>query len=291
MAVFGHWPTKAAGSLSSMLTMRVPVLSKRAEQVSQQNAIPYTPERSGGFVGVDPLADKYPGWGPYVYCLNNPLIYWAPNGEDVYGVNDEGEIMLLLHDEEMEEDILYSMSIDEDGDGGLVLNDTDQDKNSEFNYETDGVSLADGSFDFNKNVEKIDGRETGFQMKDTESAYKAFEFIAKNTKVEFGLIDFKDDKLGALLMTNHNDSKLAMPGTLNKIDRKYPVEASIHNHPKNSPPSDYWKDGKHKGDVGHAQRYSSSGSYIKHGVYAAGTGLYYSYSSTGSQGSVPWDKR
>lgn len=33
------------------------------------------------FINVDPMADKYPGWGPYVYCHNNPLIYIDPTGE------------------------------------------------------------------------------------------------------------------------------------------------------------------------------------------------------------------
>ena len=29
--------------------------------------------RIGRFLGVDPLADKYPGWNPYHYTLNNPV--------------------------------------------------------------------------------------------------------------------------------------------------------------------------------------------------------------------------
>ncbi len=35
----------------------------------------------GQFISVDPLADKYPGWGAYVYCANNPLKYIDPTGE------------------------------------------------------------------------------------------------------------------------------------------------------------------------------------------------------------------
>jgi hypothetical protein len=31
---------------------------------------------------VDPLADKYCGWSPYTYTLNNPVIYVDPDGRD-----------------------------------------------------------------------------------------------------------------------------------------------------------------------------------------------------------------
>ena len=34
------------------------------------------------WLSVDPLADKYPGWSPYNYCLNNPLIIVDPDGMD-----------------------------------------------------------------------------------------------------------------------------------------------------------------------------------------------------------------
>ena len=32
------------------------------------------------WLSVDPLSDKYPGWSPYNYCLNNPLKYIDPDG-------------------------------------------------------------------------------------------------------------------------------------------------------------------------------------------------------------------
>jgi uncharacterized protein RhaS with RHS repeats len=43
----------------------------------------------GRFIGVDPLADKYPSWSPYHYTLNNPLRYLDPDGRDVVVLNDE----------------------------------------------------------------------------------------------------------------------------------------------------------------------------------------------------------
>ena len=35
------------------------------------------------FTSVDPLASKYPGWSPYVYCLDNPMKFVDPDGRDV----------------------------------------------------------------------------------------------------------------------------------------------------------------------------------------------------------------
>ena len=32
---------------------------------------------------VDPMAEKYYGWSPYVYCLNNPMKYMDPDGNQV----------------------------------------------------------------------------------------------------------------------------------------------------------------------------------------------------------------
>ncbi|WP_309846869.1 RHS repeat-associated core domain-containing protein [Chryseobacterium sp. SLBN-27] len=32
------------------------------------------------WLNVDPLAEKYPSWSPYVYCGNNPINYIDPDG-------------------------------------------------------------------------------------------------------------------------------------------------------------------------------------------------------------------
>jgi len=57
----------------------------------------------GEFTSVDPLADKYPGWGPYVYCVNNPLVYWDPTGEDVVYFGEDGdEITRIISEERFE---------------------------------------------------------------------------------------------------------------------------------------------------------------------------------------------
>lgn len=41
------------------------------------------------WLGVDPLADKYPDVSPYVYCEDNPLMYVDPDGEKLHLSGDE----------------------------------------------------------------------------------------------------------------------------------------------------------------------------------------------------------
>jgi RHS repeat-associated protein len=42
----------------------------------------YAPEL-GRFTAVDPLASKYPGLSPYVYCANNPMKFVDPDGRQI----------------------------------------------------------------------------------------------------------------------------------------------------------------------------------------------------------------
>jgi len=46
----------------------------------------YLSDRSSMWYSVDPLAEKYPNYSPYVYCMNNPIKYIDPDGKEVYMV-------------------------------------------------------------------------------------------------------------------------------------------------------------------------------------------------------------
>jgi len=51
----------------------------------------YYDPKLGRFIAVDPLAGKYPEWSPYVYCMNNPLMYVDPNGDSLTDTNNDAK--------------------------------------------------------------------------------------------------------------------------------------------------------------------------------------------------------
>jgi len=50
----------------------------------------YLSDRSSIWYSVDPLAEKYPNYSPYVYCKNNPVLYIDPDGRDWYRHDESG---------------------------------------------------------------------------------------------------------------------------------------------------------------------------------------------------------
>ena len=49
----------------------------------------YLSDRSSIWYSVDPLAEKFPNYSPYVYCKNNPVIYIDPDGRWPKAVHHE----------------------------------------------------------------------------------------------------------------------------------------------------------------------------------------------------------
>ena len=61
----------------------------------------YDPSVSGIWLSVDPMADKYPDFSPYAYCVWNPVKLVDPSGDTCKFANDEDEKyvrQLLDHD-------------------------------------------------------------------------------------------------------------------------------------------------------------------------------------------------
>lgn len=49
----------------------------------------YYDSKWGIWLGVDLMSDKYPGWSPFTYCLNNPVKIVDPDGNEGYEIDQE----------------------------------------------------------------------------------------------------------------------------------------------------------------------------------------------------------
>ncbi len=55
----------------------------------------YLAESSSRWLSPDPLAAKYPQFSPYVFCLNNPILFVDPDGKEVIATSPAAMQMIL----------------------------------------------------------------------------------------------------------------------------------------------------------------------------------------------------
>ncbi len=56
----------------------------------------YYDAKIGRWLSVDPLVEKYPSVSPYVYCQNNPIMAFDPNGLWVFSLQNEARYIIPL---------------------------------------------------------------------------------------------------------------------------------------------------------------------------------------------------
>ncbi|MDP4184002.1 MAG: RHS repeat-associated core domain-containing protein [Bacteroidota bacterium] len=115
---------------------------------------------------VDPKAEKYSSWSPYVYCLDNPLRYIDPNGKDVYSVDKDGNIKLKRRNNKDYDRIKAK---------GTLFNSIKVDKNVMAGMKTKTINtVKDGTVSLTK-----------FHINGAKKGESFFQFMAKNTNVEW----------------------------------------------------------------------------------------------------------
>ncbi|MDO4197230.1 MAG: RHS repeat-associated core domain-containing protein, partial [Prevotellaceae bacterium] len=106
-------------SMPTTATNRWRFAGKEIQPLGSTGWIDFGARQYDSFLGrwttVDPLAEKYPGISPYLYCAGNPVNYVDPDGNslsthtDKYGVVqrviDDGDLGVYRHDGDAEQTI------------------------------------------------------------------------------------------------------------------------------------------------------------------------------------------
>jgi hypothetical protein len=170
-------------------------------------AYAYRAENTSRWLSPDPLAEKYPEYSPYVFCVNNPIRIIDPDGMDIWEINKQGQINWI---EESKTHVLYAL--DDKGkrtDNSITVNDRgilDQlttDRNSQFNYAEVGKGGANDVFN-------------------------VFKFAADNTNVEWVVHKYENDGEKYTIGTMHHDAKA---GSWSDYEIPNQPAATLHSHP------------------------------------------------------------
>ena len=227
----------------------------------------YYDPRLSVWMSVDPLAEKYPNVGSYVYCKNSPVMRIDPDGRDDFEINSTGKIINRI--ENKDRDAFFIVELNEEGD----YNRTGQ--HIEFEYKTVKVSPKFKGYDV-------------YEVKQKDKGVKLFEFFADNTKVEWGMVKYLNNNV--TITTSHCERSLK--GNVGELIKELKlvgsVESITHSHPGGTPyPSGL--DSK-KSDIGAAKAYEERYGNVLLYIYLPGIdkGVRENYIKYNSQ-SLPID--
>lgn len=181
--------------------------------------------RIGRWQSIDPAAEKFPEIGTYVYCHNNSVNAIDPDGKTDYKVSKDGTL------------VKASPFTD-----ALKKFFGFKDKNDRIfaaNRDVEPVKLAAGSVGElkNKNYKDEQGKiQNGqyFTIENKTEADKAFNFLAKNTDVEWSQIDSKDKQGGQSTISTSHQNDVEYLGTslgVEIINSGDEISEMTHSHP------------------------------------------------------------
>jgi RHS repeat-associated protein len=161
------------------------------------------------FTTQDPLSEKYYSLSPYMYCAGNPLRYVDPTGMmiDGYTVDDYGYLEKINNEGGEEYDVIYKKETYKE----------ENKKNYDETGNSDGLKISKGIIQSDKPLSTYNtetGKTTGisniYEVKTDSEATKIFEFMSKNTNVEWSNTYMKDSKGNEynFLMTTHQENTI-----------------------------------------------------------------------------------
>ena len=218
--------------------------------------------------GVDPLKEDYNDISGYVYCHNNPIRLYDPNGMDDWEINSKGIIVKRIENKKRDAFFIVNSA------GKRI-----KDKSLSFAYGTIEKQWTNHS--------KGNGDYDLFKVRGDVNGQKTFEFFANNTNVEWS--HFMLGKSGNqglnLLITSHKEGEEYGAGDMvnHVLSLGYTIREHRHNHPSNSSiPSGMYK-GDTQGDIFFAKSLDNvskknNGKTPIYSIYTKDTGTYTRYS-------------
>lgn len=223
----------------------------------------------GRFNSVDPLADSALSLNPYHYVRNNPLNRIDPTGLTDYELNEKGEVVNVIENEEADNIFMV------DQDGARI-----EGQSISFEYGT--ITAVRKPTVKHSDTESGDVEETTatiFEVSGDENATKMFEFLAdpSNTNVEWTHASIGTESSDKNIVgTSHKQSSTSVGHYLRQT--KYTLKEVYHNHPSGIPrPS--------AGDRRGAAAYHKTNKNTILAVYAH-PGTYMMYNQKGAQGVI-----
>ena len=150
--------------------------------------------------GVDPLAEKFPNIGAYVYCHGNPINMIDPDGKDDYKLNKNGQISFWRRTNAKTTDRIFSSDK-----SNILIN----------------KGLA------SQLVKNKTRNGTNASTTNSEDAFKFFKFVADYTNVEWNLIGERSDNGGVVFKLNSDFQSTADVNTVNAGKFLF----MLHSHP------------------------------------------------------------
>ncbi|MBQ9463417.1 MAG: RHS repeat-associated core domain-containing protein [Bacteroidales bacterium] len=208
----------------------------------------------------DPLAEKYYGFSPYVYCAGEPVGKVDVDGQDEWEINTQGKVVNHIYNSDYDAFHIVDM------DGSRLMS-------------KEGTAC---SIYFTNNLFSLSSNNviTSFFSTDASAGADLFKFLSDNTVIENGLII---GSFGAFIFNEGTRSSIHVSSMAKSIGSRFDVSFNklIHSHPQNNDPSDALS----HGDISTAKRVFSN---VQHFVYVPLYSQLILYNGKGIQDRKTW---